>query len=337
MPRSAYLRIATRPGGFSQGDVVEILRRPTRGLPQWFPERLARRATWTAATVAGLARQVGDKDASKVLALADDLQLVVDAGRDGTTREILEVVRDDVGLGSAMSMLDRTGSGQGSSHLDDLEGLLGVADLHPDAATFEDWLRTAFQREADPDGVTLSTIHRVKGREWDRVAVFGVSDGVMPHRLSEDSEEERRVLHVAITRGRHRVTVLADRTRRSLFLDELAGRAPHRPAPRPGAERRALAARSAASPRAASHAIMDTELTGAYAEAERALREWRRRRASADGVPAYVVLNDRYLRGIAIAQPATPAELLACDGIGPTKLDSYGDQILAVLASLVTA
>ncbi len=82
---------------------------------------------------------------------------------------------------------------------------------------------------------------------------------------------------------------------------------------------------------------MDTELTGAYAEAERALREWRRRRASADGVPAYVVLNDRYLRGIAIAQPATPAELLACDGIGPTKLDSYGDQILAVLASLVTA
>ena len=35
------------------------------------------------------------------------------------------VVRDDVGLGSAMTMLDRTGAGQGSSHLDDLEGLLG--------------------------------------------------------------------------------------------------------------------------------------------------------------------------------------------------------------------
>ena len=29
-----------------------------------------------------------------------------------------------------------------------------------------------------PSGVTLSTIHRVKGREWDRVAVFGVADGI---------------------------------------------------------------------------------------------------------------------------------------------------------------
>ena len=36
-----------------------------------------------------------------------------------------------------MSLLDQSGSGQGSSHLDDLDGLLGVADLHPDAATFE--------------------------------------------------------------------------------------------------------------------------------------------------------------------------------------------------------
>ena len=57
--------------------------------------------------------------------------------------------------------------------------------------------------------------------------MFGVTDGILPHRLAEDVEEERRVLHVGITRGRHRVTVLADRTRPSAFLDELAGTAPH--------------------------------------------------------------------------------------------------------------
>ena len=229
----AYLRIATSPEGADQRDVVEILRRPSRGLPQWFAERLARRKRWAVGDVAGLADQVPDKDFGKVLDLADDLRLVVDAGRQGTTRDILEVVRDDVGLGAAMSLLDRTGGGQGSSHLDDLEGLLGVADLHPEAATFETWLRELFQRESDPSGVTLSTIHRVKGREWDRVAVFGVSDGIVPHRLAEDEEEERRVLHVGITRGRHRVVVLADRTRPSGFLDELAGTAPKQ-VPRPG-------------------------------------------------------------------------------------------------------
>ena len=196
-------------------------------------------------------------------------------------------------------------------------------------------MREAFQREAAPGGVTLSTIHRVKGREWDHVAVFGVSDGIMPHRLADDVEEERRVLHVAITRGRHRVAVLADRSRRSPFLDELAGRAPHRPAP----DRRDVRPQPLATSkpvRRAAPDLMAVELSGPYAAAERALRDWRRMRASADGVPAYVVLNDRYLRGIAIAQPASPAELLACDGIGPTKLENYGEQILAVLASLTS-
>ncbi|MBA3287864.1 MAG: HRDC domain-containing protein, partial [Acidimicrobiia bacterium] len=54
-------------------------------------------------------------------------------------------------------------------------------------------------------------------------------------------------------------------------------------------------------------------------------------RASADGVPAYVVLNDRHLRGIAMARPADVDELAACDGIGPAKLERYADEILAVL------
>ena len=59
----------------------------------------------------------------------------------------------------------------------------------------------AFHTERDPLGVTVSTIHRVKGREWDHVAALGVVDGIVPHRLAEDTEEERRALHVGITRG----------------------------------------------------------------------------------------------------------------------------------------
>ena len=68
--------------------------------------------------------------------------------------------------------------------------------------------------------------------------------------------------------------------------------------------------------------------------AEKALRDWRTIRARADEVPAYVVLNDRHLRGIAIRKPSDATELAACDGIGPTKLERYGDQILDVLSAL---
>ena len=273
--------------------------------------------------------QVPDKDRPKVLDLADDLRLVVDAGRHGSTRHILEVVRDAVGLGSAMSLLDRTGGGQGASHLDDLDGLIAVADLHPDAATFEAWLREAFHAERDPQGVTVSTIHRVKGREWDHVAVFGVVDGITPHRLADDVEEERRVLHVGITRGRRRVAVLADRSRRSPFIDELDGSAPKRA---PGR----VAVPDAARRRPRREAVTaDVELSVDAVAAEKALRDWRTIRAKADEVPAYVVLNDRHLRGIAVAKPRNAAELAACDGIGPTKLERYGDEILDVSASSV--
>jgi DNA helicase-2/ATP-dependent DNA helicase PcrA len=387
----AYLRLATAGDAMDPRDIVEILRRPTRGLPQWFPERLDRRSRWSVEQVRSIADQVPDKEAAKVLVLAGDLAAVAAAARGGTTRTILEVVRDQVGLGSAMTLLDRTGAAQGSSHLDDLEGLLGVADLHPDPVGFEPWLRSLFGREQDPDGVALSTIHRVKGREWDRVVLFGVSDGVVPHRLGDDLEEERRVLHVGITRGRHRVALLVDRSRPSPFLGELDGSAPKRPvAPPPSARSTTVeplfkkgAGKAAKGPavegiaadegrvlkvlggyegtiaevdaRSARVALTSggsltvrfgervesegrtaplqapTELWGVAATAEGVLRTWRSGRAKDDGVPAYVVLNDAHLRGIALARPTTAAELAACDGIGPTKLERYGDEILAVL------
>jgi superfamily II DNA helicase RecQ len=79
-----------------------------------------------------------------------------------------------------------------------------------------------------------------------------------------------------------------------------------------------------------------TTLWGPAAAAEAALRAWRSGRSSADGVPAYIVVNDKHLRGIALGRPATPAALVACDGIGPAKLERYGDEILEVLEPFTT-
>jgi superfamily II DNA helicase RecQ len=62
------------------------------------------------------------------------------------------------------------------------------------------------------------------------------------------------------------------------------------------------------------------------------LRAWRRARADADRVPAYVVFNDRTLAALAERRPRSRGELLAVDGIGPSKLDRYGDELLGLLA-----
>jgi DNA helicase-2/ATP-dependent DNA helicase PcrA len=58
----------------------------------------------------------------------------------------------------------------------------------------------------DEDYLILSTIHSAKGQEWTSVFVLNVVDGCIPSDLgagtSDDLEEERRLLYVAMTRAR---------------------------------------------------------------------------------------------------------------------------------------
>ena len=63
------------------------------------------------------------------------------------------------------------------------------------------------------------------------------------------------------------------------------------------------------------------------------LKEWRRQRASIDGVPAYVVFHDSTLAEIAERKPSDWADLAAVPGIGPAKLDRYADEVLAIVSS----
>ena len=332
----AYLRIAAAPRAFSPDDVIEVLRRPSRGLPTWISKWFRGRSMSVGDVRAVAARLDDVKVAAKVESLADDLDLVAAAAdRSGTARDVLTVVKEQVGLGSAMGLLDATGPAGSGSHLDDLEALLQVADLHPDPGGFEPWLRSVFRREAVPGGVTVSTVHRVKGMEWDRVAIFGVADGIVPHRLADDIEEERRVLHVAITRGRRRVVLLADADRPSPFLGELDGTAPRRPSP-PPRSRTAPAAKAAPAKKGATSDELQAALPAEAAAVFAALREWRTAKARQEKVSAFIVAPNRLLQAIAVARPTTMAELSHVHEMGARRLESYGDEILAVVDAAAT-
>ncbi|PFH62967.1 hypothetical protein XA68_10718 [Ophiocordyceps unilateralis] len=50
--------------------------------------------------------------------------------------------------------------------------------------------------------VTISTIHAAKGLEWPIVFIPSVYTGSIPHSRAEDSDEERRLLYVAMTRAK---------------------------------------------------------------------------------------------------------------------------------------
>jgi len=81
------------------------------------------------------------------------------------------------------------------------ERFLTELALDPPAATSDE----ADAPGRDDDYLVLSTIHSAKGQEWKTVHVLNVVDGCIPSDLasgtSEELEEERRLLYVAMTRA----------------------------------------------------------------------------------------------------------------------------------------
>lgn len=65
-----------------------------------------------------------------------------------------------------------------------------------------------------------------------------------------------------------------------------------------------------------------------------ALRAWRAEQAREQGVPAYVIFHDATLREIATAWPTSVDQLGGISGVGEKKLVTYGEGVVAVLASL---
>lgn len=403
----AYLRMGLAPAALRREDVVQTIRRPSRGIARNVAEMVTKRPKTSVADIRRLANALSGRDVAKLEAYADVVDAVSAACRISTAAG-LRAIRIHVGLGETMNILDSSrGEADRSTHADDLVALEAVAALHPHAASFESWLLDVLaRRPAGGPAVLLSTIHKIKGREWEHVIIYGASQGLFPHRLSDDEEGERRVFHVALTRAIRQVVVLADADECSPFVSELDGSRTHTPivgiAGVGGTPERALLAGLASStgtsrdhgrrgtgaraggrgPRRpgrptlevpaevglaldyAGHSgtvvdlseseavfqVGDARLRVSFGSevrvrgatvvltgpgetkgAESALREWRSGAAKRASVPAYVVLNDSELAGIAARQPRTLSELAQCKGIGPNRLDRWGDEMLAAL------
>jgi len=328
----AYLRLACAAAAgspFSGGDIAVAARRPSRSIRREILQRFERRRHWRLGQLRDAAASMNTSATERFELFLDELGAIggaIDAG--ATTAELLVRIRDDIGLGSALATLDGSGKGPDASHRDDLNALIAVATFEPDPIAFEPWLRERLRAPADApssEGVAVSTVHRVKGMEWPFVVVVGAHDGLMPHVLADDLEEERRIFHVAITRADAATHVVAQAGVPAPFVDEMATPAPADyvpPVRRVASAERATPARPAGD---APPAVVA------------ALKAWRKQRATSDRVPAYVVLSDAHLEGIATSGPRSLAELARCAGIGPTKLERYGDEIVAVIADLGTS
>lgn len=97
----------------------------------------------------------------------------------------------------------------GKADEDALPEVEGVAQAKEDDLLGRFLANVALASDAQRDGkdqdksslVTISTIHAAKGLEWPVVFVPSVFTGSIPHSRAEDSDEERRLLYVAMTRA----------------------------------------------------------------------------------------------------------------------------------------
>ncbi len=205
------------------------------------------------------------------------------------------------------------------------------------------------------EGVTLASLHAAKGLEWDAVFLVGVSEGMLPITYAETPEqieEERRLLYVGVTRAREHLSITWSLARSpggrgsrrpSRFLDGLHTSTAAQPAAARGAKARKgpsvcrVCGKALTAPVARKLGRCE-DCPSAYDEElfER-LRTWRGEQAKAASVPAYVVFTDATLTALAELRPTTERALLSVSGIGKTKLDRYGADVLALCAGESTA
>ncbi|MBM4394960.1 MAG: HRDC domain-containing protein [Deltaproteobacteria bacterium] len=86
-------------------------------------------------------------------------------------------------------------------------------------------------------------------------------------------------------------------------------------------------------PRKDWRADLDAEAARLYDE----LRLWRGRQAKRDGMPPYIILNNRELAEVAARRPATLTALREINGVGEAKAERWGEEILAVVAAAFAA
>jgi DNA helicase-2/ATP-dependent DNA helicase PcrA len=238
--------------------------------------------------------------------------------RDGA-RQLLKALRSS---GASVSEVRRIALEQGMletipdklgerevTRQNDLARLVRLAEEfgHGTLADFTAQLEERFGSSAGR-GVHLLTYHRAKGLEFDAVFLPRLEERELPSKLSKTPAaiaEERRLLYVGLTRAKRHLTVTWS-GKPSRFLAELE-----------------IETRAAPVAKAVE---LDDPL---YA----VLKKWRLETAKAEERPAYVIFHNSTLAEIVRRAPRSRQELADVPGVGPAKLERYGDEVLAVLAA----
>ncbi len=198
----SYLRAALNPA--SKNDITRIIAVPPRGIGKVTLDKM----------FAGNEGGIPSAARAKVAAFRETLVAIRAAI---TTAPASEAVHFAIEASGIEAMLKKDPE-EGQERLGNVRELVNLSTKYDDALPPEGIERlleeAALQSEQDAlekplDAVSLMTVHASKGLEFDAVFVTGLEQGLFPSIRDDDgtrdSEEERRLFYVAITRAAHRL------------------------------------------------------------------------------------------------------------------------------------
>ncbi len=185
---------------------------------------------------------------------------------------------------------------------------------------------------------TGSQAKDIMDRNLHQLPTYGALAGTPPDFLKSLFDELVRAGAISLSPDQYAVASLtaAGREiawRRQSVTLKWPAREPRPAAPvfRPAPEPRRTSKKAA---RAISAIDTDRVLSAAEEMVFEELKEWRKEEAALQGVPAYIVFGNKTLKAIAMARPHTHSALEKIPGVGPAKLEAYGNDLLKLLAEL---
>lgn len=237
-----YVRLAINPN--DNDAFLRVVNYPRRGIG---PSAVAEVAMVSARlgvsylAAAKHAESLSPASARKLAAFAAVADKIAEGIGEMKPVDFMQYVIKESGLENTLKLSDDP---EDRNRYDNIEGLVAAVqnfvDDNPEA-TISDFMQSvSLVSDTDEmDGenyVTLATVHAVKGLEFDNVFVVGLEDGIFPTSTAVtngDIEEERRLMYVAITRAKQRLTVSWARSRfrfgkvetfpKSRFISEMQG------------------------------------------------------------------------------------------------------------------
>jgi DNA helicase-2/ATP-dependent DNA helicase PcrA len=244
----AYLRMATNPK--DEEALKRIINYPARGIGEVTIDRIVVAANDNRLTMWDVLQNIQQYGLGRNAAALEQFAVQIRSfGVVAAKETAYEAVAHIAKQSGILKELHQDNSTEGLSRWENVQELINAAREYTDNPAVEDKSLKGFLAEialftdqdekvANPDFVTLMTIHAAKGLEFKSVFVVGLEEGLFPGMMAlqsrADLEEERRLFYVACTRAEKFLTFSLARSRfkygsltynePSRFLSEIDGR-----------------------------------------------------------------------------------------------------------------